>query len=473
MDKKVLIKKYCEALNEGRAAIFAGAGLSAPAGFVNWPGLLKDVAEELNFKIEPHTNLVELAQYYVNETKSTHELSSAILNKFPSTAEPGVNHEILASLPIDVYWTTNFDKLIEKALQKADKVYDVKSLPSSLAVSKNGSQVTVYKMHGDVDNSDKTILTRDQFEQYPYTHQAFLNNFNYDLTNRTFLFMGLSFDDPNLKYVLKYARYLYKENQRTHYYLLKTLETAKFDSGEAYQNAVRAQELFVEDMKNYGIQTVMIERYEEITEILTAIRERYLRKTVFISGAVYDYAPYGEKDFKLFISDLSAELIKDGFRIVNGYGLGLGNEVIAGALLELKKQHKPIDGNLTIRPFPQGIANKADVWPAYRKEMISLTGVTLFFMGNKEETKGSGKVINSPGCRNEYDISKDNGNFLIPVGATGSMAEELYNEQMAVIAGGGTKYDVYIDYFKALGDKTLGLGDLKNVIMELLMKINE
>ena len=45
MDKNVLIKKYCEALNERRAAIFAGAGLSAPAGFVNWPGLLKDVAE--------------------------------------------------------------------------------------------------------------------------------------------------------------------------------------------------------------------------------------------------------------------------------------------------------------------------------------------------------------------------------------------------------------------------------------------
>lgn len=473
MDKNVLIKKYCEALNERRAAIFAGAGLSAPAGFVNWPGLLKDVAEELNFKIEPHTNLVELAQYYVNETKSTHELSTAILNKFPSTADPGVNHKILASLPIDVYWTTNFDKLIEKALQEADKVYDVKSLPSSLAVSKNGSQVTVYKMHGDVDNPDKTILTRDQFEQYPYTHQAFLNNFNYDLTNRTFLFMGLSFDDPNLKYVLKYARYLYKENQRTHYYLLKTLERKDFGSNEAFQNAMRAQELFVEDMKNYGIQTVLIDSFNEITEILTAIKERYMRKTVFISGAAHDYSPYGADDFKQFVIDLSAELIKNGFRIVNGYGLGLGNEVISGALLELNKEHKPVDGNLTIRPFPQGIPDPAVVWPAYRKEMISLTGVTLFFMGNKEEPKGSGNVINSPGCCNEYDISVDNGNFLIPVGATGSMAEELYNEQMAVMTAGGTKYDAYIDYFKALGDKTLGLGDLKKVIMDLLLKINE
>ena len=53
------------------------------------------------------------------------------------------------------------------------------------------------------------------------------------------------------------------------------------------------------------------------------------------------------------------------------------------------------------------------------------------------------------------------------------MAEELYKEQMAVRTAGCTKYDAYIDYFNALGDKSLGLGDLKDVIMELLMKINE
>ena len=41
MDKKLLIKKYCETLENGRAAIFAGAGLSVGAGFVDWKGLLK------------------------------------------------------------------------------------------------------------------------------------------------------------------------------------------------------------------------------------------------------------------------------------------------------------------------------------------------------------------------------------------------------------------------------------------------
>lgn len=472
MDKNVLIRKFCEALNEGRAAIFAGAGLSRAAGFVDWKGLLKDVADELNFVIEPHTNLVDLAQYYVNETKSIHALATAILNKFPSSKAPTVNHQILASLPIDVYWTTNFDKLIERALEEADKVYDVKSLPESLAVSKNDSQVTVYKMHGDVDNPDKTILTRDQFENYPHTHQAFLNNFSYDLANRTFIFLGLSFDDPNLRYVLKHVRHLYRENQRIHYYLLKRLERKDFSGDPEFENKKREQELFVEDLKNYGIQTVLIDRYDEITEILMAIRDRYLRKTLFISGAAHDYSPHGEDAFKKFITDLSADIIRAGYRIVNGYGLGLGNEVVAGAMSELSKIHKPVDGNLTIRPFPQGIADPKVLWTTYRTEMISQTGVTLFFIGNKID-KDTGDQINSPGVREEYEISKCHDNYLIPVGATGSMAEELYNELMTEISAGGTKYENCIDYYKALGDKTKSLDELRDIIIRLLHEISQ
>ena len=40
MDKEILIKRYSEALEDGRAAIFAGAGLSASVGLVDWKGLL-------------------------------------------------------------------------------------------------------------------------------------------------------------------------------------------------------------------------------------------------------------------------------------------------------------------------------------------------------------------------------------------------------------------------------------------------
>lgn len=101
MDKELLIKKYSEALEEGRAAIFAGAGLSVGAGFVNWSGLLHDVASELGVKITNTTNFADLAQYYVNENRNTSELSSTIINSFPTSTSPTDNHRILSSLPID------------------------------------------------------------------------------------------------------------------------------------------------------------------------------------------------------------------------------------------------------------------------------------------------------------------------------------------------------------------------------------
>lgn len=43
--QKSFINAFVTEINNGDAAIFAGAGLSASLGFVNWKGLLKDLAE--------------------------------------------------------------------------------------------------------------------------------------------------------------------------------------------------------------------------------------------------------------------------------------------------------------------------------------------------------------------------------------------------------------------------------------------
>ena len=118
------------------------------------------------------------------------------------------------------------------------------------------------------------------------------------------------------------------------------------------------------------------------------------------------------------------------------------------------------------------IADPKVLWTTYRTEMISQTGVTLFFIGNKID-KDTGDQINSPGVREEYEISKCHGNYLIPVGATGSMAEELYNELMTEISAGGTKYENCIDYYKALGDKTKSFDELRDIIIRLLHEISQ
>lgn len=468
MEKEILIKRYSEALEDGRAAIFAGAGLSVSAGFVDWKGLLKNIAEELKISIRDYTNLVELAQYYVNESRNTTELGQAIVNSFPTSTNPTTNHEILTSLPIRTYWTTNFDKLIERSLEKAGKICDVKSSPTSLAISKNQRDAIVYKMHGDVDNPDKTILTRDQFEKYEYTHKAFLESLGYDLTNKTFLFLGFSFDDPNLRYVLKHVRMLYKNNQRRHYYILRKVRQSQNESEDDFIYRQRQQELFIEDIKNYGIETILIDDYREITEILVSVEKRYLRRTVFISGAAAEYGQYGEMPVKAFIRKLSASIIHEGFRIVNGYGLGFGNEVLTGALSQLKADHKPIDGNLFMRPFPQDIPDPQSYWPQYRREIISMTGISIFLLGNKID-KDTGHLINSSGVEAEYNISKENGNILIPVGATGYMAKDLCDRQIQ--DANDTNCLPTKEELIELNNDGLNLEELHNLIMNIIIKL--
>ena len=66
-EQKIMIDRIVKELEENNFAIFAGAGLSAPAGYVNWKELLRPLSIELNLDIDKETDLVSLAQYYVNE----------------------------------------------------------------------------------------------------------------------------------------------------------------------------------------------------------------------------------------------------------------------------------------------------------------------------------------------------------------------------------------------------------------------
>jgi hypothetical protein len=47
IERTELLKNYVAAMHEGDAALFIGAGMSRPAGFVDWRGLLRNCAKEL------------------------------------------------------------------------------------------------------------------------------------------------------------------------------------------------------------------------------------------------------------------------------------------------------------------------------------------------------------------------------------------------------------------------------------------
>lgn len=60
VSKEELIRRYTKALQEGNAAIFAGAGLSRASGYVNWKELLRPLAVTISLDVEREPDLLSV-----------------------------------------------------------------------------------------------------------------------------------------------------------------------------------------------------------------------------------------------------------------------------------------------------------------------------------------------------------------------------------------------------------------------------
>lgn len=467
-----LVDTLSKEMAEGNLAIFAGAGFSQGAGFVNWKTLLKPIADELDLDIDRETDLVALAQYHANANGANRsKLDQMLVTEFSTKVKVTVNHEILARLPIQTYWTTNYDKLIETALGENEKVADVKHTVKQLATTKPKRDAVVYKMHGDVEHASEAVLIRDDYERYHVKMQPYITALSGDLIAKTFLFLGFSFTDPNLDYILSRVRIQYAKHQRQHYCILRKVSQEKDEPQADFEYRVRKEELFKQELLRFGIKAVYVDDFKEITAILQEIEHRHKRKTIFISGAAHDYRPWTESESTHFVYKLSKAISKEQYRVISGFGLGIGSAVISGVIEQtLMNGHRLDSDQLILRPFPQSQSGERplkELWTEYRRDMLAHTGIALFLFGNKLNPNGD--VVLSNGMREEFDLAVAGGVFVIPVGITGSISADLWKEVMA--AYDETKYEhgkKITPLLQELGAEGTDLARAHDVILTLL-----
>lgn len=437
VSKERLIEKFTQTIREGNAGIFAGAGLSRASGYVDWKAFLKPLAQELNLDIEKERDYLSIAQYYRNEFGSRGNINQEILNAFNAEACENENIDIVTRLPIATYWTTNYDKLIENGLKNRNRKADVKIETDQLANTLRNRDAVVYKMHGDADRPANAVLTKDDYVLYEKKRPLFRTILKGDLISKIFLFIGFSFEDPNLDYILDQIHALLDENVAEHYCFFRKVQAADYDSREDWIYESAKQEFRAKDLARYGIQTVFVDDYAEITEILRDIESAVKRNNVFISGSADDYADWEKDKAEELAAGIAETLVKFNFKITSGFGLGIGSAVINGALAEIyRNKYKHTDEYLCLRPFPQGIKDVTErqkVFTQYRKEMIADTGVAIFLFGNKKDPSDPSKIIDAAGCWEEFEIAKENKDIIIPVGSTGYMAKKIWDEVKANI----------------------------------------
>lgn len=471
------VKKYLKALNDGNAAIFAGAGLSIPAGFVNWKELLREIAEELHLEIDKEDDLIALAQYYVNEKGGRSAINQKLIEEFTKDSRLTPNAKLLAQLPIKYFWTTNYDKVLELALDNSNKSIDDKIVPENLSTSKPRTDAIVYKMHGDVTLPHKAVLTKDDYENYNVERQLFTTALQGDLVSKTFLFIGFSFDDPNLEYILSRIRVLLGENQRDHFCFLKQPQEKDYikpgrsedDVKELCKYDRHKLQYKIKDLKRYSIQALLIDNYSEITEVLELLNKKIRRKNVFISGAAHEYGSWGESRANEFVYNLSKELVEKNYRLITGFGLGIGSSVINGALTHIfSTKYRHMEEVIIMRPFPQILAPGVDfkvMWSNYRKDIVHEAGISIFLFGNKlvdTELKDSNGMIE------EFDLAVQSGCIPVPVGCTGYVAEQLWMKVSNELQLYGYDSSILETSFKVLNDSSKSNRELINEVIKIV-----
>ena len=353
ISEMTFIREFTRELHNKNAAVFVGAGLSMASGYVDWKGLLREIIQDLKLNPDKEHDLVTIAQYHCNQAGGNKaRLTQTILNHFAPSRTLTANHRILASLPIHTYWTTNYDKLIEKALEEAKKTPDVKYTLKQLSVTRPDRNVSVYKMHGDIDHPAEAVICKDDYESYPLKMSAFVSALRGDLVEKTFLFLGFSFTDPNIDYILSRVRVQYEQHQRHHYCILKKVSKISGESKKEFEYRKLKQNYFIRDLKRFCIYTILVGEYSEVTILLEKIAASYKRSSIFISGAADEYGSITQTDAEEFLHNLSCQIAFKKNRIITGFGLGVGGAVINGALAHLNDAGKTItDEDIVIRPL--------------------------------------------------------------------------------------------------------------------------
>lgn len=468
------IRTYVKAIEGLNAAVFAGAGLSQPAGYVNWKELMREIADDLGLNVDLETDLVALAQYHVNEFDGRGKINQILIEEFTKGVSTTDNHKILADLPIATYWTTNYDSLIETTLENIGKKVDTKIVPENLAHTTPKTDAVIYKMHGDKSLPHEAVLTKDDYEGYNIKRQLYSTALQGDLVSKTFLFVGFSFDDPNLTYILSRIRLLLGENSRTHYCFMKQIERSDYETEEEFRYAQIKQALRINDLKRYRITVLLVDSYQEITEILKKVHDIVKRGGIFISGSATFFDTWEEQQALQFSTNLSKSIIQSDYNIVTGFGLGIGSCIISGALEELyKTKNRKVEERLKARPFPQnttGELSLPELRTKYRNDMLSSVGIAIFIFGNKKDKHGNKEEAS--GMIEEFEISVEKGVIPIPIGATGDAALTIWTKVM-------DNFDDYVgiatlkSLYKQLGDRKKSPEELIDITIKIIKQLKK
>lgn len=198
-------------------------------------------------------SLVFVAELAISETDlfTVQSYIADILDKFT----PNPSHVLYSSFPWKAIFTTNYDLILERAYQKnknaVQKLSTVYRNTPEQQIFKTRNVVPYYKLHGCIscinDETLPLILSTDQYITHKLNRDRLFTKLYERAMDYTFLFVGYSNQDPNIRAILKEIESM--EEGRPRSYMVRPgmeVEEARFWEGKKITAINLGYEEFIE-----------------------------------------------------------------------------------------------------------------------------------------------------------------------------------------------------------------------------------
>lgn len=124
-------------------------------------------------------------------------------------------HQALVKLDrCRVFYTTNYDDFIERALRAAGRAAHVTSSERNIIYSNASNEVV--KFHGDFNDPENMVFSESQYFARMRFENAMDLKLRSDILGRAVLFIGYSFNDPNVTYLFHVVNQLFNNLPATY-----------------------------------------------------------------------------------------------------------------------------------------------------------------------------------------------------------------------------------------------------------------
>ncbi|WP_028862782.1 NACHT domain-containing protein [Psychromonas aquimarina] len=190
--------------------LWAGAGLSVSSGYPTTLDLIKLIREKSLLDLPDFTPWDSTLATNSPKFSFTHwvqefafkngygRLNATLASIFTNLPKDASSmHVDLVNLPWNKIYTTNYDQLLENALDKNNCRYNLVTLEQNIGLEQS-NLLSLYKIHGGYHNISNWIFDEDSYLKFSDQYPFLIGKLHNDLLSRSIVYFGCSMLDPRV-----------------------------------------------------------------------------------------------------------------------------------------------------------------------------------------------------------------------------------------------------------------------------------